>query len=137
MGRVPRPRRHYSFGMGALVVFSVDVRRLAAFYASILGAEPADEPSGDVRIVNDRDEVLIHSIPEEIATTIEVSVPPVARDHSPIKPVFDVDSVAVALDQVRVHGGVVTSRTFEIGGMTRHDVLDPDGNVIQVRSPTA
>jgi Glyoxalase-like domain len=119
--------------MGALVVFSVDVRRLATFYESVLGAEPTYEASGDIRIVSDRDEVLIHWIPAEIAKTIEVRVPPVARDTSPIKPVLDVDSVAIALDRVRAHGGVVTSHAFDVDGVARHDVLDPDGNVVQRR----
>jgi predicted enzyme related to lactoylglutathione lyase len=39
-----------------------------------------------------------------------------------------------ALIQVEDAGGDVTQRTFEFGGVHHHDVLDPDGNVIQLRS---
>jgi hypothetical protein len=119
--------------MGSLVVFSADVRRLAAFYEVVLTAKRLQEPSGDIRLVNDRDEVLVHSIPEKIAPDIEINTPPAPRDSSPIKPVFDVASLEEAMDGVEATGGVVTDRTFSLNGLTRHDVLDPDGNVIQLR----
>jgi len=119
--------------MGSLVVFSVDVRRLAAFYEAVLVVMPTYEPSGDVRLLNDREEVLIHSIPAGIAKTIEIRTPPEPRDRSAIKPIFDIDSIEAALEQVKAQGGAVTGRSFSIDGLTRHDVLDPDGNVIQLR----
>jgi hypothetical protein len=119
--------------VGSLVVFSVDVRRLAAFYEVVLGAQPSLESSGDIRLTNDRDEVLIHSIPKKIAEQIEISIPPAPRDGSPLKPMFDVHSLETALDGVEATGGVITSRAFSLDGVTRRDVLDPDGNVIQLR----
>jgi predicted enzyme related to lactoylglutathione lyase len=120
--------------MAALVIFTVDVRRLAGFYEAVLGAEPLGEPSGDIRLVNDRDEVLIHSIPQKMAKTIEITTPPTPREATPIKPVFTIDSLEAALLRVAATGGTVTDRTFTMGGLTRHDVLDPDGNVIQLRA---
>jgi predicted enzyme related to lactoylglutathione lyase len=120
--------------MSALVVFSPDVRRLAGFYERVLDAQPTTEPSGDVRLRNDLDEVLIHSIPKQMAAQIEMRVPPAPRKNSPMKPIFEVTALAKALQLVESHGGVVTSHTFRLDGITRHDVLDPDGNVIQLRS---
>ena len=123
--------------MSSLVIFSVHVRRVAAFYGAVLGAKPHDEPSGDIRLIGDREEVLIHSVPAEIARTIEVRTPPERREGAAIKPVFDVESLEAAMKQVEAKGGVVTAMTFSIDGLTRHDVLDPDGNVIQLRGRTA
>ncbi len=123
--------------MGSLVIFSVDVRRLADFYEAILGVTPANYGSDDIRLRNDREEVLVHSVPAGVARTISIQSPPQARDSSPIKPVFDVDSLRGALEAVELNGGVVTGRTFSMDGLTRHDVLDPDGNVIQLRSPSS
>jgi predicted enzyme related to lactoylglutathione lyase len=119
--------------MSALVIFSVDVRRLAAFYETVLGAKSNQEPSGDIRLRSDQDEVLIHSIPAKIAKTIEVQIPHEPRNGSPIKPVFDVDSLKAALKKVEDNGGAVTGKSFSIDGLTRQDMLDPDGNVIQLR----
>ena len=70
----------YSFEMSSLVVFSVDVHRLAAFYEAVLGAKPHHEPSGDIRLLGDREEVLVHSVPAKIAKTIEVRTPPEPRE---------------------------------------------------------
>jgi predicted enzyme related to lactoylglutathione lyase len=120
--------------MSALVIFSPDVRRLATFYERVLGAQPVAESGGDIRLVNDLDEILVHSIPEEVASGMVVTSPPVPRQNSPLKPVFEVGSLPSALQLVEAHGGVVTTRTFRIDDVTRHDVVDPDGNVIQLRS---
>jgi predicted enzyme related to lactoylglutathione lyase len=123
--------------MGSLVIFSVDVPRLAGFYQAVLGVMPTNEGSDDIRLRNDREEVLVHSVPAKVAKTISIQTPPEARDSSPIKPVFDVDSLEAALEAVELNGGVATGRTFSLDGLTRHDVLDPDGNVIQLRCPSS
>jgi predicted enzyme related to lactoylglutathione lyase len=123
--------------MASLIVFSVDVRRLAAFYEAVLEVRPSVEASGDIRLVNDREEILIHSIPDDIGSRIEITAPPAPRHSSPVKPVFDVGALEVALDAVQPMGGVVTGHRFHLDGLTRHDVLDPDGNVIQLRGPSS
>jgi predicted enzyme related to lactoylglutathione lyase len=123
--------------MASLVIFSVDVRRLADFYEAVLGVTPTNDGSGDIRLRSDREEVLVHSVPVSVAKTISIQSPPVARDSSPMKPVFDVDSLEAALEAVETNGGVSTGRTFSMDGLTRHDVLDPDGNIIQLRSPSS
>jgi hypothetical protein len=110
---------------------------MATFYEAVLGAEPLPEAPGDIRLLSDREEILIHSIPDSIARTIDICSPPEPRDGSPIKPVFDIDSLGSVLEVVRATGGVVTDREFTLDGLTRHDVLDPDGNVIQLRCTIA
>jgi hypothetical protein len=119
--------------MSSLVVFSIDVRRLAVSYEMVLGAEPRDEPSGDIRLVNERDEVPVHSMPKRVAKDIAITSPPAPRDNSALKPVFDVASLESALGSVEATGGVVTGRGFGLNQLTRHDVLDPDGNGLQLR----
>ena len=119
--------------MSALVIFSVDVRRLGVFYERVLGWKPTVEESGDIRLRRGQEELLIHSIPPRFAKNIEVRVPPDPREDSAIKPVFTVHSPKDALAAVKKNGGVVTKRTFTLDGLTRHDVVDPDGNVVQLR----
>lgn len=120
--------------MGALVVFSIDVARCAAFYEKVIGLQVQAEVAGDIRLVGNGEEVLVHSVPKGIAKKIEINVPPSPRENSALKPVFEVASLDAALALVRESGGVVTDRTFSLDGLTRHDVLDPDGNIIQLRS---
>jgi predicted enzyme related to lactoylglutathione lyase len=123
--------------MSALVIFSVDVRRLASFYELVLDASATTESSGDIRLTIGSDEVLIHSIPKKVAAGISISTPPAPRENSALKPVFEVQSLSRTLQRVEENGGVVTSFTFRLGGITRHDILDPDGNIIQLRSSSA
>ena len=51
-----------------------------------------------------------------------------------MKPVFDVESLSTALERVTLLGGIVTERTFTLDGLTRQDIVDPEGNVVQLRS---
>jgi len=120
--------------MSALVIFSVDVRRLGTFYERVLGLEPSVEESGDIRLRGEQEELLIHSIPERVANDIALRVPPEPREECAVKPVFNVDSLEDSLDAVKVNGGGLTRRSFTLDGLTRHDVVDPDGNIIQLRS---
>jgi len=131
--RIPIKHRWLQFRHWFTRRLSVDVRRLATFYEAVLGVSPTDEHSDDIRLLNEREEVLIHSVPARIAGTIEIRIPPEPSEGSALKPVFDVISLESALADVKSNGGVVTRRTFSIDGLTRHDVLDPDGNVIQLR----
>jgi predicted enzyme related to lactoylglutathione lyase len=123
--------------MGALVIFAVNVKALASFYEAVLGLSPAPQAGDtkkDIRLGGKGVELLIHSIPPRIAKTIVIKSPPVPRDIAAMKPVFDVKSLSKAEEQVALRGGVVTKVTFTLNGITRRDVLDPEGNVIQLRS---
>jgi len=123
--------------MGTLVIFAVNVKALASFYEAVLGLSPTPKPSDnkkDIRLGGKGLELLIHSIPPRIAKTIVIKSPPVPRDIAAMKPVFDVKSLSKAEEQVTLRGGVVTRVTFTLDGLTRRDVLDLEGNVIQLRS---
>jgi predicted enzyme related to lactoylglutathione lyase len=123
--------------MGSLVIFAVNVNALASFYEAVLGVSPTPKPGDtkkDIRLGGKGIELLIHSIPPKIAKTIVIKSPPAARDIAAMKPVFDVKSLSKAEEQVTLQGGVVTKVTFTLDGLTRRDVLDPEGNVIQLRS---
>ncbi len=123
--------------MANLVIFAVDVNKVAAFYKAVIGVSPCPNPGDskkDLRLCKANEEILIHSIPLDIAKTITVQSPPSPREDSAMKPIFEVDSMSESLAQVSKNGGVVTEMTFTLDGQTRHDVLDPEGNVIQLRS---
>ena len=122
--------------MANLVIFAVDVNKVAAFYQAVIGVSPcpnSGDNKKDLRLCKANEEILIHSIPSHIAKTISVQSPPSPREDSAMKPIFDVESLTESLVQVSSNGGVVTKMTFTLDGQTRHDVLDPEGNVIQLR----
>ena len=123
--------------MGALVIFAVNVEALANFYEGVLGFSPQPRPGDgkkDLRLGRGGEELLIHSIPPRVSKTIVLTSPPAPREDSAMKPVFDVKSLPLALEQVSLRGGIVTKRTFTLDGLTRRDIVDPEGNVVQLRS---
>jgi predicted enzyme related to lactoylglutathione lyase len=123
--------------VGALVIFTPDVARLVRFYQQVLGLRPSAEASGDVRLVSADVEVLVHTVSRQRARATHESSPPEPRDDVALKPVFDVASLHDALTATSAAGGVVTNRAFTLDGLARHDVLDPDGNVLQLRAPAS
>ena len=123
--------------MGSLVIFALNVKTLANFYKDVLIISPTPRPGDskkDIRLGKNGHELLIHSIPNRIAKSIVIQSPPVSRDSSAMKPVFDVESLSIALERVTLLGGIVTERTFILDGLTRRDIVDPEGNVVQLRS---
>ena len=120
--------------MGAVVIFSVNVSKMASFYEKVLAATATKE-GNDVRLRTETDELVIHSIPKAIAKDINIDIPPRRRSETPIKPAFDVKSLSEALEEVIPAGGVDTKYSFTHNGLDRHDILDPEGNVVQLRSP--
>ncbi len=126
--------------MGNLVIFSVNVKKLANFYQAVIGVYPRPRPGDndkDLRLGKTGEEILIHSIPIRIAKAISVESPPIPRDDCAMKPIFDVESLAESLAQVESNGGVVTDTTFTLDGLIRRDIIDPEGNVIQLRSSSS
>ena len=123
--------------MSSLVIFALNVKMLGNFYKDVLSISPTPRPGDskkDIRLGKNGDELLIHSIPNRIAKSIVIQSPPVPRDNSAMKPVFDVESLSIALERVSLWGGIVTEQTFTVDGLTRRDIVDPEGNVVQLRS---
>ena len=119
------------------MIFALNVKILSDFYKDVLSLSPTPQPGDskkDIRLGNDAEELLIHSIPNRIAKSIVIQSPPIPRDNSAMKPMFDVESLSIALERVTLLGGIVTERTFTLDGLTRHDIVDPEGNVVQLRS---
>lgn len=118
-------------------MFALNVKSMANFYEKVVGVSPAPRPGDskkDIRLGENGQELLIHSIPSRIAKSIVIQTPPIPREESAMKPVFDVQSLSYALEQVSILGGLVTDRTFTMDGQTRRDIVDPEGNVVQLRS---
>ena len=84
---------------------------MADFYEAVAGFSADPRPGDskkDILLGKGDEELLIHSIPPRIAKTIVIHSPPLAREDSTMKPIFDVESLSGALEQVTLRGGLVT-----------------------------
>ncbi|MBO0834022.1 MAG: glyoxalase/bleomycin resistance/dioxygenase family protein [Actinobacteria bacterium] len=77
-------------------------------------------------------------VPEQIAATIALSVPPERRSGVPIKLAFGVRSIDAVRPLLVEFGGVVDPATsqWEFRGGIHCDGVDPEGNVVQLIEPT-
>lgn len=117
------------------VLFAKQLERLAKFYEQVLSMAVAHSAPDHVVLETVFFELVIHAIPESIAATIRISVPPEVREETPIKLMFPVTSIDEARVRAASLGGWLAPREkeWEAAGIRACDGVDPEGNVFQVR----
>ena len=117
------------------VVYAVDVPRLTEFYATVVGLNVTSSAQDHAILESGAFQLVIHTIPADIAPSIEIARPPIRREETPVKLVFLVASISVARALATAHGGQVdpTEREWMFGPYRVCDGHDPEGNVIQLR----
>ena len=121
----------------AAVLYAKDVRRVVAFYSAVLGFQENGGDESHVVLESPGFQLVVLSIPAEIASSIEITTPPKRRAMAAIKPVFFIPSIAAARVAAEACGGVMNSadKEWSFQGFKVCDGLDPEGNVIQFREP--
>lgn len=117
------------------VVFAKGLERLAEFYEQVLSLSVTRAESDHVVLESEEFQLVVHAIPEHIASSISISVPPEVREETPIKLLFSVASIAEARSLAPSLGGHVdpSQREWEAHGIRACDGCDPEGNVFQLR----
>ena len=118
-----------------VVLYAKDLDRVVAFYSAVLGFQASDRDESHVVLESRSAQLVVVRIPDRIASSIDISVPPARRADAAIKPFFMVPSVAAARASAEAFGGMVNSpdKEWTFQGCTVCDGLDPEGNVIQMR----
>jgi catechol 2,3-dioxygenase-like lactoylglutathione lyase family enzyme len=121
------------------VLYAKDINRVAAFYSAVLGLEEETRDADHVVLESPAFQLVVLQIPSDIASTIEITVPPKRRAMAAVKPVFFVASMADVRASVEAFGGVMNSsdKEWSFQGFKVCDGLDPEGNVIQFREHAA
>lgn len=120
----------------AAVIYAKDLDRMVAFYTAALGLAVDESARGDYAVLLGPNlELSIVQIPQHIASQIELSDPPRARESTPIKLAFVVSSIDETLEAARLLGGRMKdgSRRWQFRGHVVQDAVDPEGNVYQLR----
>lgn len=121
-------------GFGA-VVFAKDIDRLASFYEALVPMQRIHAEKDHIVLGAGAVQLVIHGIPKRISDTIVISDPPQAREATPIKLFFQVESLAAVRAQAGALGGRLSppSSEWEARGLRACDGVDPEGNVLQFR----
>ena len=117
------------------VLYAKEVGRVVAFYSAVAGLQAEGGDDDHVVLESPHSQLVVLRIPNEIASSIEITVPPARRTRTPVKLVFFVPSIAAARASAEAYGGAVNSKDTEwsFQGFTVCDGYDPEGNVIQFR----
>jgi hypothetical protein len=117
------------------VLYAKDVSRLVAFYSAVLDLRAVDSNDNHVVLESRAFQLVVLGIPADIASSIEITVPPGRRATVAFKPVFFVPSLAAVRAAAEAFGGVLNSADKEwwFQGCKVCDGLDPEGNVVQFR----
>jgi predicted enzyme related to lactoylglutathione lyase len=109
---------------------------MAAFYKVCFGMDEVAGAPGDYRVLESESWTLSFvQVPEGVASTIDLSDPPVRREATPIKLTFDVQDIGTARATITHFGGHVDDHAWEFRGFRHCDFTDPEGNVSQLREP--
>ncbi|WP_432723311.1 hypothetical protein R0381_001178 [Jeongeupia wiesaeckerbachi] len=118
------------------VLYAKDIERVAAFYAGVLDMTISHAEATYIVLNTAAYELVVQRIPDAIAATIHIDVPPQARTNTAIKPVFVVTSLVNARTVAACLGGSIppVEAEWRFGDFIVCDGVDPEGNVVQFRA---
>lgn len=116
------------------VVYAKNVASVSAFYSAVLDAATT-AARGYTTVDAPGFQLVVVEVPEALAVTIHVTVPPERRQDTPVKITLPVADIALTREVAQHLGGVVdpVERQWRFRGTTVCDGHDPEGNVFQLR----
>lgn len=117
------------------VVFAKNLRRVARFYEEVVSMSIVHTDQDHIVLDSEPMQLVVHSIPKQIADGIKILEPPEVREGMPIKLCLPVTSIAHARDKAAALGGKLDSKQdeWQARGFRACDGHDPEGNVVQFR----
>ena len=120
-----------------LLVFAKELDRVAHFYESILGLSRLKDSEELVVLQGQDIQLLVHAIPPQIASGIQISSPPQRREDTALKFFFTVPSISATKIAAAELGGEVFPELWDGPGFRACNACDPEGNIFQVRESAA
>ncbi|HRJ26763.1 MAG TPA: VOC family protein [Fimbriimonadaceae bacterium] len=117
------------------VIYALDARKLARFYADVLDFDREEVDEDFVRLVGPQSELVIVQAPAEWTDSVVIESPPALREETAIKFFLQVRSIPEARSQAaRLGGGIYDEdREWMMGSFLVVDGFDPEGNIFQLR----
>lgn len=123
----------------SVVLFVGDVQRMTRFYQELAHMAVVHDASDHAVLEVDGIQLVIHALPARLREPSTTPHPIAVREDSHWKLCLPVGSIADARAVATALGGSIKSpaHEWEARGFRACDGHDPEGNVLQVRQPTA
>jgi catechol 2,3-dioxygenase-like lactoylglutathione lyase family enzyme len=118
--------------MTKIVLWVSDMDAQIAFYSRLLSLDVAARESAFTELSSESSSVLLHQLPDEYRAIVPLTAQLTPQHDVAIKPVFIVANLASARESVVGTLGSVNGGENTYGDSTYLDVVDPEGNVIQI-----
>ena len=120
------------------VLYAKQMGSLASFYAAVLSLSEVGRDGEHVHLSGGCLDLVVRQIPTPVAAAIHIGDPPSRREDVPIKLVFYVPEADRLRKVVVAHGGSLDAapKPWLFDDCQVWDAADPEGNVIQFRTPT-
>ena len=118
--------------MTKIVLWVSDLDAQIAFYSNLLELELVGQESGFAYLLGEANAVMLHELPSEYRASVPLRVQQPAQAEVAIKPVFVVDDLDTARERLSGTLGTAAAEAFTHGQSSYLDVVDPEGNVIQL-----
>ena len=118
--------------MTSIVLWVSNIDRQANFYSALLAAPMRDKSDEFCAVGDETNEVLLHLLPEQYRVSSPDLLP--AQEEVAIKPIFEVPSIDEAVVRATAFDLRVSGSVAQYGEASYQDCIDPEGNVIQLKS---
>ena len=118
--------------MTKIVLWVSDLEAQIAFYSNLLELELVGRESGFAELAGQVNRVMFHELPSEYRATVPLSSQLPAQTEVAIKPVFQVADLDAARESLVGTLATATAEALTHGHSIYLDVIDPEGNVIQL-----
>ena len=118
---------------GALI-YAKRLDALSGFYQSLLGMQVLVKDTTHHVLENQDCQLIIHAIPEHIARTFEIAVPPLPREEQAIKLFFTVPSLGQGERLTKELGGGLLGQVYDGPGFKARNAFDLEGNIFHLRA---
>ena len=123
--------------MNKIVLWVSDLDAQIAFYSNLLEIELVNQAQGFAELAGPFNSVFLHELPIEYRASVPLTVQLPAQVEVAIKPVFLVDDLDIARKRLNRSLVSMVEPKKRYGAATYLDVVDPEGNVIQLEEKTS
>lgn len=122
----------YTLAMSKIVLWVSDIKAQQDFYEKLLGVSNSYTTEGFCSVTHDSNSVLLHELPREHAAEVPLTHQLKVEEEVAIKPVFIVNSIDEAIQSIAETFATIQGSKSSYGSSTYQDIVDPEGNVIQI-----